>query len=442
MRRRRRAVDGASTPSTRGERRVDEVLGRSAHADPRREQAAGHAGGELLRLRAAERGSPAGCGATASWSSSSSRRCRVVTARTMSRTRSWLIVSDGSDRAHRRYSALPVAPATGLGSDAVHVQPVLLHRGHDHGEERGLPVGGSVTTPVPVQPARPTSNCGLTRTTRSPSAAPAARRGRASTRVREMNDRSATTRSAGPPRSSARQPADRGAAALLDPRVAAPPRARAGRDRRRPRRRVAAPRGQQDLGEAAGRRADVDAAPPATAALPGPTSSRAATSLCAARPTHRGPSGSTTISSSASTGREGLVAGAPPTVHRRRHPRAPGPRRVSARGPAARARRRDARCQPPRSVSRDCRVRCTASPAASWASRSSAGASASSRSAASMTRSPVSGGRGCRRGRRRRQVGRLRTGRSLLGHAEPAGACGEVAEVESVLLEPLELVRW
>ena len=101
---------GGLHPGDLGQGGADELVGGRARRR-RMPEAGGDVGGQLLRL-------PAGVG----HEEDAARRGRhrrppvvsVVISRTSARTRSWLIVSDGSDRAHNRYSVLPVVPLIGL----------------------------------------------------------------------------------------------------------------------------------------------------------------------------------------------------------------------------------------------------------------------------------------------------------------------------------------
>ena len=80
---------------------------------------------------------------------------------------------------------------------------------------------GSRTTPPAPTRSLPTSNCGLTISTRSPSGVGARRPARAAPARSEMKDRSPTTRSTGPPIGSGVELADVGAVEHGDPLVAA-----------------------------------------------------------------------------------------------------------------------------------------------------------------------------------------------------------------------------
>ena len=130
-----------------------------------------------------------------------------------------------------------------------------------------------------------------------------------------MNDRSATTTSAGAPTSPASRCADVGPLAHLDPRVAPEPLVRAGRSRRRRRPPRAAPRWRQAVGEAAGRRAGVedDRGRPRR---PPKRVERGVELLAAPRHEPRPAARRPRPARRAPTSRAGLSAGAPPTVTR------------------------------------------------------------------------------------------------------------------------------
>ena len=153
----------------------------------------------------------------------------------------------------------------------------------------------------------PTSNCGLTIGTRSaPGAAQAVSAG--STSVSEMKDRSATTSSAGPPMCSGVERADVGPVDHAHPGVGLqPPHELSvadvdGDD-------LPGAPAQQHVGEAAGRRAGVQAAPALHRRRPGSASS-APISLCAPRDAHPASAASerTTSGAPGSTPVAGLVA--------------------------------------------------------------------------------------------------------------------------------------
>ena len=119
---------------------------------------------------------------------------------------------------------------------------------------------GSVTTPCPLSRPRPTSNWGLTSTTRSPSGREQA--GEVAHDEGERDERQVGDDEVGRPAEVVGgQAAHGGAAALVDPRVVGHlghQLAVADVDRHHP----GGAAGQQHLAEAAGRGADVDAAPP------------------------------------------------------------------------------------------------------------------------------------------------------------------------------------
>ena len=159
----------------------------------------------------------------------------------------------------------------------------------------------------------PTSNCGFTIGTRSPSSAVQAASAGSTSRS-EMNDRSATVRSTGPPIVLRRQRPHVGALEHTSPGnhcAAATPAARTPRRPRPPGR--AAP--QQHVGEAAGGGASVQAAPP----LDRPRRTRPARRPACAPPrdTNSSPAASTTRTGSAgSTIAAGLPARVPRTSTR------------------------------------------------------------------------------------------------------------------------------
>ena len=102
--------------------------------------------------------------------------------------------------------------------------------------------------------SRPTSNCGLTIGTRSPSGAVHAASAGSTSRS-EMKDRSATVRSTGPPIASGGERSGRWSVRAPSPGNHCATTRRAARTRRRRRPPSAAPGPQQHVGEAAGRRA-------------------------------------------------------------------------------------------------------------------------------------------------------------------------------------------
>src|SRR5665647_102837 len=116
----------------------------------------------------------------------------------------WAVVSPSSGRRvnHSRYSAFPVAPRIGLARRALAVRPAAVAAATTVSITVARWCADRTTPPLPRR-SRPTSNWGLTKSTKSPDGSTRSRR-TGSTSRREMKLRSATSSSAGPPRSSAR----------------------------------------------------------------------------------------------------------------------------------------------------------------------------------------------------------------------------------------------
>ena len=171
-RRARRPARSRSTPRRRGRRRTPRrrprrpagcPRGRRAGRRPRRRP---RAAGWRPRRRGAGRPAATGC-VTRRMRRDGCRHRRPPLAGcvVVSRTSVADPVLAHCVRRHRPrpQEVLGVAAraADRAGPDAVHVQPVLPHRGH-HLLERPGAVPGSVTTPCPLRRPRPTSNCGFT----------------------------------------------------------------------------------------------------------------------------------------------------------------------------------------------------------------------------------------------------------------------------------------
>src|SRR6185437_15459209 len=103
-------------------------------------------------------------------------------------------------RSHRKYSTLPDGPGSGLAVTPTVCQPSSPARRATASTDPARNRGSSTTPPGPTWPF-PTSNCGFTMGTISadgdahPTSA-------GKTVASEMNDRSATTKSTGPPTAS------------------------------------------------------------------------------------------------------------------------------------------------------------------------------------------------------------------------------------------------
>ena len=190
----------------------------------------------------------------------------------------------GARRAARN-STLPSAPVSGDAMAPMMAAPSCSSAAATSSSTRRH-TAGSVITPRPRDASsRPASNCGFTRSTRSAPGAASASTGGSTVR-REMNDRSATTRSAGVAEVAGRQVADVGALADLDAGVGAQPLVQLAVADVDGHHRGRAPL-EEAVGEPAGRRAEVEGA----AALDRRprTASSAASSFSPPRPTNRGP---------------------------------------------------------------------------------------------------------------------------------------------------------
>src|SRR5690606_9087079 len=102
-----------------------------------------------------------------------------------------------SRRRCRKYSTLPAGPGSGLATTPTVDQPRSAARWATDSTAVTRSPGSETTPPAPTR-SLPTSNCGFTMGTISASAV-AQRVSAGSTVVNEMNDRSATISSAGPP---------------------------------------------------------------------------------------------------------------------------------------------------------------------------------------------------------------------------------------------------
>ncbi len=105
-----------------------------------------------------------------------------------------------SPASHSRYSTLPAGPGSGLATTPRTPSDNRAPAAATSRTAHACAVTSRTTPPGP-RPSRPTSNCGLTRTTKSASGRAQARSAGSTSRS-EMNDRSATTRSTSPPISS------------------------------------------------------------------------------------------------------------------------------------------------------------------------------------------------------------------------------------------------
>ena len=107
--------------------------------------------------------------------------------------------SAGPRRSHRKNSTLPDGPGQRAGRHRPGA-PAARGRGRrpPSATASARSAGSRTTPPLPTR-SLPTSNCGLTISTRSPSARRHADQRRRAPARGEMNDRSPTTRSTGPP---------------------------------------------------------------------------------------------------------------------------------------------------------------------------------------------------------------------------------------------------
>src|SRR5690606_7480764 len=281
---------------------VGHLVGHHPHREAGRDQVPRHRPGVLGA------GPPAGVGHQQRAAGHVDTPAPLAAARTRSGS-----TGGASRRSHRKISMLPAGPGSGLATTPATPRPSASAAAATPSTASARWAGSRTTPPAPTRP-RPTSNCGLTSSSRSPSGAvQAARAG--STSRREMNDRSATVRSTWPPmrsgvrsrtlvrsRTRTRGSVRNDQASCPYPTSTATTSAAPARSRTSVKPPVDAPASRQ-------RR-------PATAGPVGPRRSRAPASLSPPRDTYSGRGEVTVTGSAGSTWVAALVAGTPRTLTR------------------------------------------------------------------------------------------------------------------------------